>query len=100
MKHFIQFAAVTIAIAGLSMIILSMHCRPAINAWDRIYQKIKEGEGCEPAEPTCSGSALMLCNADHVWEVNTDCVDFSPAHQCCTIGGVAGCFTTCEGDRQ
>jgi hypothetical protein len=100
MKRFFQVAAVLVGIVGLGAIILMVNCGPAINVWDRIYQKVKEGEGCGPTSHGCSGSILMICNADHVWEVNTDCADYEPLHTCCAVEGVVGCYTTCGRDGQ
>lgn len=67
-------------------------CGPALNAGDAIYQKSMEGQGCEPASLKCIGSQLATCQADHTWQVNTDCKKYSPSLACFTLDNEPGCY--------
>ena len=97
MKKALSLSAVLAAVALLAVVIISMSgCGPALEAGDKVYQKAMEGKGCEPTASQCDGSQLMLCNADHEWELNTDCNDYGMSRQCCTIGGNPGCYRTEE----
>lgn len=90
MKYTIHYTA---ALAIIVLLAVAIHnCGPAIDIGDAVYQKSMKGKGCEPATSECSETALMLCNADHVWEVNVDCSDYEPHRECCVIGGTPGCF--------
>lgn len=96
MKNAIQFVAAILGIMVLAVVVISLNCGPAIDAGDAVYQKAMEGKGCKPATSECSGTALRICNADHVWEVNVDCSDYETPRKCCVIGGKPNCYKPYE----
>jgi hypothetical protein len=96
MKNFLTISGLVVIILSSMVTILSITCGPALGIGDAVYQKIIEGKGCGPTSSGCDGDKLLLCNADHVWELNTDCGDFETPRKCCTINDKPGCYRTRE----
>jgi hypothetical protein len=96
MKKFLLMGLTFSLVAVVFAAILNTGCGPALAVGDAIYQKAMEGKGCGPTASSCEGDKLLLCNADHIWELNTDCADFETQRTCCTIEKTPGCYRVNE----
>ena len=96
MKKVLQLFVIIWCVAIITAFILNAGCGSVFGIGDSIYQHIMEGKGCGPTASGCEGDKLLLCNADHMWELNTDCTDFETPRNCCTINTKPGCYRTPE----
>lgn len=93
MKRTLSWCACVASAVIMTAVIVSMAgCGPALPLGDAIYQEAMQGKGCLPTSAMCDGNRLMLCNADHKWEENTNCEHYETPRECCTIGDQTGCF--------
>ncbi len=102
MKQVLRLSAYAAGIWLLFVVAVSVatSCGPALEAVDAIQQERLKGVGCDPTDSICDGNTLMLCNADHEWEVNTNCGDYETPRQCCEIIGDAGCYKADECEEE
>jgi hypothetical protein len=96
MKKFLFLSGWLVIALAFTVTFFNLTCGPALGIGDSIYQKIIEGKGCGPTASGCDGDKLLLCNADHVWELNTDCTDYETPRKCCIIEGKSGCYRAQE----